>query len=125
MVQEGDNFGCYVSLSGDTALVGAWLDGDNGYHSGSAYVFTRTGTTWTQQAKLLASDGEEDDLFGWSVSLDNDTALIGAYWDDDNGDDSGSAYVFTRKGTTWTQQAKLLASDGNTGIILVILFPLW
>jgi hypothetical protein len=110
--QEGDNFGCYVSLSGDTALVGAWLDGDNGYHSGSAYVFIRNNTTWTQQAKLLPSDGEESNLFGWSVSLDNDTALIGAYWDDDNGDESGSVYVFTRKGTTWTQQAKLLASDG-------------
>jgi hypothetical protein len=110
--QEGDNFGCYVSLSGDTALVGAWLDGDNGYHSGSAYVFIRNNTTWTQQAKLLPSDGEEDNLFGWSVSLDNDTALIGAYWDDDNGDKSGSVYVFTRKGTAWTQQAKLLASDG-------------
>ena len=111
--QEGDNFGCYASLSGDTALIGAWLDGDNGYHSGSAYVFIRNNTTWTQQAKLLPSDGEEDNLFGWSVSLDNDTALIGAYWDDDNGDKSGSAYVFTRNGTKWTQQAKLLASDGT------------
>jgi len=111
--QEGDNFGCYASLSGDTALIGAWLDGDNGYHSGSAYVFIRTGTTWTQQQKLLPSDGEEDNLFGWSVSLDNDTALIGAYWDDDNGDKSGSAYVFTRNGTKWTLQAKLLASDGT------------
>jgi len=108
----GDNFGCYVSLSGDTALVGAWLDDDHGEMSGSAYVFVRSGTFWTQQAKLLASDGTANDLFGWSVSLDNDTALIGAYWDDDNGNKSGSAYVFTRTGTTWTQQAKLLASDG-------------
>jgi hypothetical protein len=112
--QEGDNFGCYVSLSGDTALVGAWLDGDNGYHSGSAYVFIRNGTTWVQQAKLLPSDGKEEDLFGWSVSLDNDTALIGAYWDDENGDKSGSAYVFTRIGTTWAQQAKLFTLDGAT-----------
>ena len=110
----GDNFGCYVSLSGDTALVGAWLDDDNGDMSGSAYVFTRSDTIWTQQTKLLASDGAAGDLFGWSVSLDNDTALIGAYWDDDNGNKSGSAYVFTRTGTTWTQQAKLLASDGET-----------
>jgi hypothetical protein len=113
--EAGDNFGCYVSLCNDTALIGAWLDDDNGYYSGSAYVFIRIGTTWTQQAKLLASDGHPYNLFGWSVSLDNDTALIGAYWDDENGAHSGSAYVFTRTSTNWTQQAKLLASDGTTG----------
>jgi hypothetical protein len=104
-----DIFGCTVSISGDTALIGA-LDG-NGDGPGSAYVFTRSGTTWTQQAKLLASDGTAGDYFG-VVSLSGDTALIGAYQDDDNGGESGSAYVFTRSGTTWTQQAKLLASDG-------------
>jgi len=111
----GDNFGCYVSLHADTALVGAWLDDDNGDMSGSAYVFTRSGTIWTQQAIFHALDSTTGDLFGWSVSLGNDTALIGAYWDDDNGDKSGSAYVFTRTGTTWTQQAKLLAPDGHSG----------
>jgi hypothetical protein len=109
----GDYFGVSVSLDGDTALIGARYDDDTGVSSGSAYVFTRTGTTWTQQAKLFASDGAADDQFGWSVSLSGDTALIGAAWDDDNGVSSGSAYVFTRIGTTWTQQAKLLASDGT------------
>ena len=104
-----DGFGVSVSLSGDTALIGA--SNDDG--KGSAYIFTRTGTTWTQQAKLLASDGAAEDYFGWSVSLAGDTALIGANKDDDNGEDSGSAYVFTRTGTTWAQQAKLLASDGT------------
>jgi len=108
----GDNFGVYVFLSGDTALIGADRDDDNGENSGSAYVFTRTGTTWTQQQKLLPSDGAAEDIFGVSVSLSGDTALIGAWYDDDNGADSGSAYVFTRSGTTWTQQQKLLASDG-------------
>jgi hypothetical protein len=111
----GDNFGFSTSLSGNTALIGALGDNDNGGDSGSAYVFTRTGTTWTQQAKLLASDGTAGDLFGWSVYLFDDTALIAARWDDDNGVDSGSAYVFTRTGTNWTQQAKLLASDGAAG----------
>jgi len=106
-------FGWSVSLDEDTALIGAILDDDNGAGSGSAYVFTRTGTTWTQQAKLLASDGAADDYFGWSVCLDGDTALIGAYEDDDNGQNSGSAYVFTRSGPTWIQQTKLLAS-GDT-----------
>jgi len=108
----GDWFGSCVSLSGDTALIGAQAY-DTG--NGSAYVFTRTGTTWTQQAKLLASDGAAGDCFGYMVSIDGNTALIGADYDDDNGVDSGSAYVFTRTGTTWTQQAKLLASDGAAG----------
>jgi hypothetical protein len=108
----GDLFGCSVSVSGDTALIGAYWDGDNGEQSGSAYVFTRTGTTWTQQAKLLAPDGAAFKRFGYAVALDGDTALIGAYWDNDNGDHSGAAYMFTRTGTIWTQQAKLLASDG-------------
>jgi hypothetical protein len=107
-----DYFGYSVSLAGDTALIGADGDDGNGIDSGSAYVFTRTGTTWTQQAKLLASYGAAYDSFGWSVSLSSDTALIGAPFDDDNGNSSGSAYVFTRTGTTWTQQVKLLASDG-------------
>jgi len=72
-------------------------------------VFTRSGTSWTQQAKLLASDGAPDDWFGFSVSLSVDSIVIGAYRDDTQ---RGSAYVFTRSGTSWTQQAKLLASDG-------------
>jgi len=110
-----DAFGAGVSLSEDTALIGTPGDDDNGLNSGSAYVFTRSGTIWTQQAKLLASDGATEDTLGWSVSADGDTALIGAGADDDNGADSGSAYVFTRTGITWTQQQKLLASDGAAG----------
>jgi len=111
-----DYFG-YVSLDGNTALIGASGDDDNGIDSGSAYMFTRTDTTWTQQAKLTASDGAAEDIFSTSVSLSGDTALIGAVGDDDNGIDSGSAYMFTRTDTTWTQQAKLTASDGAAGDI--------
>ena len=108
-----DVFGLDVSLSADTALIGAYGDDDNGVDSGSAYVFTRTGTTWTEQQKLIASDGATNDEFSrQSVSLDGNTALIGAWFDDDYGVDSGSAYVFTRNGTIWTQQQKLLAKDG-------------
>jgi hypothetical protein len=109
-----DEFGCTVSLSGDTAVIGARSDDDQGNSSGSVYVFTRSGTIWTQQAKLLASDGATGDQFGYSVSISNNTALIGAWGDDDNGAESGSAYVFTRTGTTWTQQTKLHASDPAT-----------
>jgi hypothetical protein len=106
----------FISISGDTALISASLDDDNGVDSGSAYVFIRTGTTWTQQAKLLASDGAAMDHFSeYAVSIDGDTALIGAYYDDDNGTGSGSAYVFTRIGTTWTQQQKLHALDAAGG----------
>jgi len=111
----GDYFGYSVSLSGDTALVCAALDNDNGINSGSAYVFARSGTSWTQEAKLLAGHGAADDWFGWSVSVSGDMALVGAYGDDDNGSDSGSAYVFVRSGTSWTQEAKLLAGDGAWG----------
>jgi hypothetical protein len=80
---------------------------------GSAYVFTRSGTTWTQQAKLTAGDGVANDSFGYSVALSGDTALVGDNQDDIGANtDQGSAYIFTRSGTTWTQQAKLTAGDG-------------
>jgi hypothetical protein len=76
-------------------VIGAILDDDNGHGSGSAYVFTRDGSgNWTEQDKLTASDGAQDDQFGLSVSVDGDTALIGAHFDDDNGTNSGSAYIF-------------------------------
>ena len=66
---------------------------------------------WLEQDKLLASDGAVGDYFGYSVSIDGDYAIVGAHHDNDNGDGSGSAYIFNRSGTAWTQQAKLLASD--------------
>jgi len=121
-----DSFGASVALSGDTALIGAVFDDDNGVDAGSAYVFTRTGITWTQQAKLLASDGAAGDQFSYyTCSLSGDTALISAPFDDDMGTDSGSTYVFTRTGITWTQQAKLLASDGSAGDVFGISFSLY
>ena len=112
-----DVFGLPVALDGDTVVIGAYGDDDNGSNSGSAYVFTRTGGVWTEHAKLRASDGAMLDVFGASVALDGDTAVIGAREDDDNGLQSGSAYVFTRSGGVWTEQAKLLAADGAAGDI--------
>jgi hypothetical protein len=106
----GDSFGQAVALDGDTALVGAVWDTDNGSFSGSAYVFTRTAGVWTEQAKLLASDGGPSDLFGFSVALDGDTAVVGALR---SGSDWGSAYVFTRTGAVWTQQAKLTPANST------------
>jgi hypothetical protein len=108
-----DEFGYPVSISGDYVVIGARHDDDNGSNSGSAYVFKRTGTSWTQEAKLLPDDGDVDDLFGFWVSISNEYAIIGAQFDDDNGSNSGSAYVFKRTGTSWTQEAKLLPDDGD------------
>ncbi|MFC1962736.1 hypothetical protein ACFLWB_01895 [Chloroflexota bacterium] len=112
-----DGFGSSVSISEDTLVVGSYYDDDNGVESGSAYVFVRNeDDSWNQQAKLTASDGAEGDIFGVSVSISEDTIVVGSHLDDDNGPASGSAYVFLRKeDDSWNQQAKLTASDGSEG----------
>jgi len=107
-----DGFGYSVSISGEFALVGAPFDDDDGVDSGSAYIFIRDGGMWTQQAKLKAADGAAEDRFGTSVSIAGEYALVGTPGDDDNGSDSGSAYVFQRDVTNWSGQAKLTAGDG-------------
>ena len=107
-----DRFGTSVSIDGDVAIVGAVFDTDLGSRSGSAYIFRYDGTLWRWDAKLLASDGAIDDRFGRAVAIRGNVAVIGAIWDDDNGIDSGSAYVFRYDGTSWVEEAKLLASDG-------------
>jgi FG-GAP repeat len=137
--EAGDNFGRSVALSSNTLAVGASLEdsnaiGVNGNQtdnsalgSGAVYVFTRSGTTWTQQAYLKASNAEGSDEFGGSVALSSDTLVVGASLEDSNAigvngnqaDNSalgsGAVYVFTRGGTTWTQQAYLKASNAGTG----------
>ena len=106
---DSDHFGVSVALSGDTALVGVPNRGIGGNDDvGAAYIFTRSGTIWSQQAELTASDGKSDTVFGESVALSGDTALIGAPC----GWAPGAAYIFTRSGTSWSQQAELTASDG-------------
>ena len=112
---DGDRFGYSVAVDGDTVVVGAYWDEA---YSGSAYLFTKPDTGWataTETAKLTAFDGASGDYFGNSVSVDEDTVVVGAYWDDDNGLDSGSAYLFTKPDTGWitaTETAKLTAYDG-------------
>ena len=110
-----DYFGRSVAVDGDTALIGSPEDDDNGRNSGSAYVFVRSAGLWREQAKLTAHDAASEGQFGWSVAVDGDTVLIGAYQDRDNGNSSGSAYVFTRNAGVWAEQAKLIASDGAAG----------
>jgi hypothetical protein len=112
-----DRFSWSVALWDDTALIGAcWDDVGANVDQGSAYVFTRSGTTWEQQAHLIASDGEEGDQFGISVALWDDTALVGSNLDGVGANTwQGSAYVFTRSGTAWSEQQQLTASDGAWG----------
>jgi hypothetical protein len=108
--EAGANFGISVSISGDKAIVGAYVDDDNG----SAYVFERDGMgDWVEVEKLTASDGASSDYFGWSVSVNGDRAIVGAYGDDDNDPpESGSAYVFERDVMgDWVEVEKLTASD--------------
>ena len=109
-----DLLGTAVSLSGDRALVGAGNSGPSGVRTGSAYVFVRDGSTWTQEAKLTAEDGADGDRFGFSVSLSGDRALVGAQSNraNPNGPDTGAAYVYRREGSSWIQEAKLVAADG-------------
>ena len=111
-----DEFGESVSLSGERALIGA--SQDNGA-TGAAYMFVFDGASWSQQAKLTASDADEEDRFGFSVSLDGDRALVGARWEGDAGGSglfsSGAAYLFAFEGAGWSQQAKLKANDASAG----------
>jgi hypothetical protein len=111
----GDLFGKSVCINGDQAVIGAYGNRDDGNYSGSAYIFNRSGDDWTQQAKLTADDAGADDRFGFSVSIDGDYSAIGADGNDDDGDNSGSAYIFIRNGDDWTQQAKLTADDAGAG----------
>ena len=113
--QAGDQFGFSVSLDGDRLAIGAYTDDDNGTSSGSAYVFERDADAGGfEVSKLLALDGQAGDQFGFSVSLDGDRLAIGAYADDDNGSESGSAYVFERDADAgWFQVSKLLPLDGQ------------
>jgi len=77
-------FGRSVAIAGDTIVVGAFLDDDKGPQSVSIYVFIRTETTWTQQAKLTVSDGAASDNFGRSLAIAGETIVVGAYLDDLN-----------------------------------------
>ena len=129
----GDQFGISVAVSGDTVVVGASNESssttgvnstpnESASQAGAAYVFVRSGTTWTQQAYLKASQVNASDTFGLSVAVSVDTVVVGGNLEDssttgvnstpdESAADSGAAYVFLRSGTTWTQQAYLKASN--------------
>lgn len=111
-----DYFGSAAAIDGDTAVIGAYHQSGAGTFSGAAYVFVRTGTTWTEEAKLVPNDPAAHDWFGWSVAVSGDVAFVSSPYDDDGFvPDVGSVYVFTRTGTTWTEKAKLRATDSAAG----------
>lgn len=131
--EAGDRFGNHVAISNDTLVVGAYSE-DSGasddeddntiIDSGAAYVFTRGGGIWTQQAYLKASNPGEADLFGAGLAIFNDTLVIGAYGEasgtcggegDNSASFSGAAYLFTYTGGVWSQQAYLKANDSDRG----------
>lgn len=128
----GDQFGASVAISGETIVVGAWQDDGSLANpnaivstSGAAYVFTRCGAEWTQQAYLKASEPDVDDRFGLSVAVSGDTIVVGAPSEasdsngvdgdatDDSGLGQGAANVFSRSGGVWTQTAYLKASTSS------------
>ena len=110
---------CSISGDGTRAIIGASYDNATGGNdSGAAYVFTRSGTSWSEEAKLVPSDSEVSGRFGWSCSLSDDgtrAIVTSHYYDEVGGVDSGAAYVFTRSGTSWSEEAKLVPSDSEGG----------
>ena len=124
---NADSFGRWVAVDGDFVVVGSWRDDDGGTDSGSVYVFTKPSGGWgtwvtlstsskaALTAKLTASDAAAEDHFGWSVSVDGNNVVVGAYGNDDDGTDSGSVYLFTKPSGGWvdaTETVKLTAPDG-------------
>jgi len=103
--EAGDGLGKAVAIDGDTAIAG----------TGSAYIYKYDGSDWDEQAKLTAADEQPEDHFGAAVSISGDMALVGAYGNDDDGADSGAAYIFTFDGAAWTERAKLTADDAAAG----------
>src|SRR6266478_2694898 len=137
--ESNDAFGWSVAISGDTMVVGAHDESSNATgvngnqsdnsssHSGAAYVFVRSGTNWSQQAYLKASNPGFHDWFGYAVAISGDTIVVAAPFEDsnttgvngnqsnNNATDSGAVYVFVRNGTNWSQQAYLKASNTGPG----------
>ncbi|MBN1968924.1 MAG: T9SS type A sorting domain-containing protein [Candidatus Delongbacteria bacterium] len=111
-----DQYGCSVGISesGDYAVVGAYSDDENGEHSGAVYIYQRNGSEWNLQMKIMALDGEINDSFGFSTFITDNYLFVSATGDCDNGDDSGSIYVYENNGTTWEFHSKLIASHNTS-----------
>ncbi len=110
-----------MAVSGNTAVVGAYREDAGGSNAGAGYVFVRDeggAGNWGQVKKLLASDAQSEDIFGWSVALNGDTAVVGAQSEDAGGSNAGAVYVFGRdEGGAGNrgQVKKLTAADAQAG----------
>lgn len=112
---EDDCFGASVAVAGDTVVVGAYQHNELGNNSGSAYVFVRSDGEWRQEQELFPADGEEGDIFGYSVAVDGDTIVIGAMYNSPSDlRYAGSVYIFTRTDSEWNQEGKLLEPAGSS-----------
>jgi hypothetical protein len=112
----GDGFGVWVDLSGDYAIVGAYLQYGTGNYPGAAYIFHHDPLTdtWDTGTKIVAPDAQQEDWFGLSVNIDGDYAVVGAYREDSAGTNAGAAYIFHRTGTNiWDSGVKILAPDAK------------
>jgi hypothetical protein len=107
--EDNARFGNSVSINNTTVIVGARQD--NATLEGAAYVFTRSGTVWTQQQKLTASDAAAEDEYGASVAVDSDTAAVSATYQDGSGTNRGKVYIYTRTAGVWSEQDTIIASD--------------
>jgi len=103
----GDLFGYHVALEGDTLVVAAAADGG----AGAAYVYTRSGDTWTEQQKLKPSKPQTNAMFGSNVAVFADTIAVGAQNDATGARDGGAAYVFVKRGGSWAEQQQILPSS--------------
>jgi hypothetical protein len=109
----GDAFGYSVGLNDDTIVVGDNIQDSSGSNSGAVYVYTLEGEEWTEEQKLVASDAGPTSRFGTDVSIDGDRLLVGANQHDEMNNNQGAAYIFTRSAGVWTEQQRLLASNGH------------
>jgi len=107
-------FGRSVAVDGEWAVVGAPHDDENGFQAGAAYVYQwEPGSGWVEHTKLLASEGETGDVLGFSVAIDGERIVAGAWNDSENGIESGSATVFAYDGSAWLEVQQLVPSDGE------------
>jgi hypothetical protein len=110
-----DNFGRSVAISGDVAVVGAWLNDTAGTNAGAVYVYRRSGPAWSLETTLMPNAPGFGDVFGFSVDVEGNTIVVGAYLDDSPGTDAGSAYIYVWNGASWIQQTVLTGSAGSAG----------
>jgi hypothetical protein len=110
-----DGFGQALALDGDTLLVGAYKHDAAGSNAGAAYVFARSGTTWSEVAELVPPAGSDGAWFGYSVALAGDTALVGAPFRVDPVLGGGAAFVFERAGAAWNAAGELAPANGAPG----------